>query len=297
MSSTLEQLRAFIAAVETGSFSAASRKLGKAQSSVSELVSALEITWNVTLFNRSGGSTKPTEAALALLLEAEFIVRECHTLNAKADSLSDGAEATVRLGYDKSTIPKSLLNTILNEFAEKFPYVQLELLRAASEDIMHLVRDGRIDIGMIFWLEHSPEGVEFQSAGHVSLIRISGNGHPLSQQALVKRRDLHLHRKIYRTSQSSSQTTEHKDITTNVWYTDSYSTLVDLVKENLGWAFIPKHLVEQDLNDGSIIELLCEDQNINFIDNVDCIWTKTRQLGSAGNWLKQQLSNWPNIEQ
>ena len=48
---SLDQLRAFIAAVDEGSFSAGARKLHRAQSAVSELVSNLEAQIGVMLFS------------------------------------------------------------------------------------------------------------------------------------------------------------------------------------------------------------------------------------------------------
>ena len=50
---TLDQLRTFIAAAEQGSFSAAGRKLRRAQSVVSQTLANLEIQLGVTLFDRS----------------------------------------------------------------------------------------------------------------------------------------------------------------------------------------------------------------------------------------------------
>lgn len=297
MTISLEQLKAFVATAEAGSFSAAARKLGKAQSSISELVNALEIAWNVELFDRSQRTAKLTDAGQALLRDAQLITRDLHNLNAKAESLSEGNEGIVRLAYEEASIPQPLLRDILKDFETRFPFVQLELLRAASDDIMDLVCEGRVDIGVMFFREASPDGVEYQSAGHIGQIRIAGKEHPLSQLECVTRDDLHCHRKVYRTSHILSQVTEHKDITANIWYTDSYKTIVDLVKENLGWSIIPKHLVEQELKEGSIVELPCEDQTIAFVVNVDCVWTRTRLLGRAGNWLREQLSDWPEIEQ
>lgn len=52
MSLSLEQLQAFVATVETGSFSAAARYLGKAQSAISTAVSNLEIDLDNSLFVR-----------------------------------------------------------------------------------------------------------------------------------------------------------------------------------------------------------------------------------------------------
>jgi Bacterial regulatory helix-turn-helix protein, lysR family len=51
---SLDQLRTFITAVDEGSFSAASRRLYRSQSVVSETVSNLEGQIGVQLFDRSG---------------------------------------------------------------------------------------------------------------------------------------------------------------------------------------------------------------------------------------------------
>lgn len=50
----LQQLETLLMVVNTGSFSAAARKLGKAQSAVSTAISDLEIDLDLQLFDRSG---------------------------------------------------------------------------------------------------------------------------------------------------------------------------------------------------------------------------------------------------
>src|ERR1700679_4180123 len=67
---SLDQLRAFIAAVDEGSFSAGARKLHRAQSAVSELVSNLEAQLGVTLFDRSERYPKLTAAGIQLVADA-----------------------------------------------------------------------------------------------------------------------------------------------------------------------------------------------------------------------------------
>src|SRR5260370_41754781 len=62
---SLDQLRTFSAAVDEGSFSAASRKLLRAQSVVSETISKLEEQIGLQLFDRSGRYPKLTAAGSA----------------------------------------------------------------------------------------------------------------------------------------------------------------------------------------------------------------------------------------
>src|ERR1700749_2026447 len=67
---SLDQLRTFIAAADEGSFSAAARKLLRAQSVVSETVSNLEDQIGVPLFDRSARYPKLTPAGVVLLADA-----------------------------------------------------------------------------------------------------------------------------------------------------------------------------------------------------------------------------------
>ena len=64
---TLDQMRVLVAVAETGSFSAASRKLGRVQSAVSQAVRAMETTLGVTLFDRSTKTPTLTEAGAAIV--------------------------------------------------------------------------------------------------------------------------------------------------------------------------------------------------------------------------------------
>jgi DNA-binding transcriptional LysR family regulator len=70
---SLDQLRTFIAAVDEGSFSAAARKLLRAQSVVSETVSNLEDQIGVPLFDRSGRYPRLTPEGVVLLADARNV--------------------------------------------------------------------------------------------------------------------------------------------------------------------------------------------------------------------------------
>lgn len=62
MAVSLDQLQAFVAAAEAGSFSGAARALRKAQSAVSTQVANLEADLGLELFNRAGRNPVLTPA-------------------------------------------------------------------------------------------------------------------------------------------------------------------------------------------------------------------------------------------
>jgi DNA-binding transcriptional LysR family regulator len=71
---SLDQMRAFIASVDEGSFSGGARRLHRAQSVVSELVSNLEAQLGVVLFDRSERYPKLTPAGVLLVADARSVV-------------------------------------------------------------------------------------------------------------------------------------------------------------------------------------------------------------------------------
>ena len=80
MQFSLEQLDAFLASVETGSFSAAARKLGKAQSSVSGLISNMEIDTGFDLFDRTSRSPRLTREGEILLRDIKAVLKSHQAL-------------------------------------------------------------------------------------------------------------------------------------------------------------------------------------------------------------------------
>jgi DNA-binding transcriptional LysR family regulator len=84
---TLDQLRTFIAAVDQGSFSAAGRKLRRAQSVVSQTLANLEGQLGLKLFERGGRYPVLTDAGRSLLQDARSVADDVDAFKARARSM------------------------------------------------------------------------------------------------------------------------------------------------------------------------------------------------------------------
>lgn len=85
---TLDQLQVFLTVAETGSFSAASRALNRAQSVVSYTIANLEAQLEVPLFERSGArQPKLTEAGKAMLEDARRILGDLQVMKCTRTSV------------------------------------------------------------------------------------------------------------------------------------------------------------------------------------------------------------------
>src|SRR5215475_3869942 len=97
---SLDQVRTFIAAVDEGSFSAAARKLGRAQSAVSEMVRGLELQLGIDLFDRSARYPQLTASGKVLLANAREIVANVDAMKSRAKDMVGGLEPELSVVVD-----------------------------------------------------------------------------------------------------------------------------------------------------------------------------------------------------
>src|SRR5258706_4411055 len=97
---TLDQLRTFIAAVDEGSFSAAGRKLRRAQSVVSQTLANLEAQLGGKLFDRSARYPQLTEEGRSLLADARSVADNIDGFKARARAMREGPQPELSVVVD-----------------------------------------------------------------------------------------------------------------------------------------------------------------------------------------------------
>ena len=100
---TLDQLRAFVAVVQEGSFSAAARKLKRVQSAVSTSMANLEAQLDVPIWDRSTKVAKLTEQGKAVLASTQRVLGEVDALKRLTAGMASGLEASVSLCLMRSS--------------------------------------------------------------------------------------------------------------------------------------------------------------------------------------------------
>src|SRR3989344_9164978 len=92
-----DQLGLFLDVLETGSFSAASRRHPLTPSAVARRIDALERSLGSNLFSRSTHAVRAPSAGLAFAERARRILAELHLARAEAVSLSSAPEGLIRI--------------------------------------------------------------------------------------------------------------------------------------------------------------------------------------------------------
>ncbi len=145
---SIDQLLVLLAVAETGSFTAAARRLGRATSAISYAIDTLEQQLGLSLFDR-GTTRKPrlTQQGEAVVSEAKAVAFSVETLRARVRGFLDDLEPEVSLVVD-SMLPVDRLTTLLREFNAHFPTVPVRLLVQTLGGVERAVRSGHARIGV-----------------------------------------------------------------------------------------------------------------------------------------------------
>jgi DNA-binding transcriptional LysR family regulator len=286
---TFDQLRIFLAIVDTGSFAAAGRRLNRAVSVISYGIANLEAQLGLILFDRES-TRKPqlTLAGRALLADARLIAAGFDGLRAKVKGLLDGLEAQVDLAVDVM-LPAERLGQVLHAFAETFPTVQLRLHVEALGAITGLITDGTASIGVSGPLALGVEGLESVAVGSTLMIPVAAPTHPLGQMDAIPPGAAQDH--IQLVLSDRSRLTEGRDfavISRKTWRLADLSAKHALLREGVGWGNMPQPMVEADLASGALVRLNLPDHTGGRY-RLSAIWRRDSPPGPAAAWLRDQF--------
>jgi DNA-binding transcriptional LysR family regulator len=286
---TLEQLRIFLAVVETGSFAGAGRRLGRAVSVISYGVASLEAQLGLMLFDREG-SRKPqlTDAGRAVLAEARSVSLGMDALRATVKGLLDGLEAEVDLAVDVM-LPARRLGAVLRAFAQAYPTVSLRLHAEALGAITSLVLDRKAVIGISGPLAAGVEGVECVAAGSTPMVPVAAPDHPLGRMERIPPGAGRDFVQLVLTDRSPfTQGQDFSVMSPRTWRLADLGAKHALLREGIGWGNMPLPMIEDDLASGALIRLAMPDHpggTYRFAG----VWRRDAPPGPAASWLLDQF--------
>jgi DNA-binding transcriptional LysR family regulator len=286
---TFEQLRTFMAVVDSGSFAAAGRRLNRAVSVISYGIANLEAQLGVILFDRKG-TRKPqlTVAGRAVLAEVRAIAEDFDGLRAKVKGLLDGLEAEVNLAVDVM-LPAERLGAVLRAFNDKFPTVTLRLHVEALGAVTSLVLEQKAILGISGPLAASATGVECVAAGSVLMVPVAAPDHPLARMERISPgagRDY-----IQLVLTDRSPLTEGRDFSVmspRTWRLADLGAKHALLREGIGWGNMPIPMIEAELAAGTLVRLAMPDHP-GGIYRFAGLWRRDLPPGPAASWLLRQF--------
>ena len=145
---TLNQLRAFLAAARTGSFTAAAAELSVAQASVSELIRRLEEELGVSLFGRGARRLVMTPAGSELLPYADQAVAAVDAGTAAVQAMRTLGGGVATFGLLRNA-PFYLLSDLVEQFLAQHPMVRVRMVGLNSVETAAAVAAGELEAGLV----------------------------------------------------------------------------------------------------------------------------------------------------
>jgi len=296
MNWTLEQLRQFVTTADSGSFSAAARRLGKAQSAVSTAIGLLEADLGVELFDRSRRNAQLTDAGEVLLLEARELLRQAEALDSRARSLSAGSEARLVMALDEA-LPYAATSTLLREIATRFPDLELTLLNGTATEVADYVEEERADVAFHFVRGSLSPDFDQHQVGAVPQGVFVAIDHALAQMDTVQRKDLVKYRQLVMHADDVHEAT----YSPRIWRSDSFYSIAEMVADDLGWAILPVNVGMDDAYDKPLRQVHCPTLALPQL-SVRMLWRQGWQLTRTVQWVQSryeellsQTGAWPGV--
>jgi DNA-binding transcriptional LysR family regulator len=292
---SLDQLRTFIAAVDEGSFSAASRKLLRAQSVISETVSNLEGQIGVELFDRTGRYPKLTPAGVVLLADARNIITGVDLLKARAKGMAVGLEPELSVVVDVF-YPIDAITKVSKEFRQQYPGVALRIYVEALGAAIQPVLDGRCSVGIVGSLPVIPDTLSNERLPGISFLMVAAGDHPLAgYKGKIPKEVLGKHTQIVLTDRSDlSSGRELGVMSPTTWRLADLFAKHHFLLNGLGWGGMPLHVVRDDLEKGRLAILSIEDVPPDGLPlAMSAVWQTKSPPGPAGRWFIEKLKGIP----
>src|SRR6266850_808154 len=269
---SLDQLRIFIVAADEGSFSAAGRRLSRAQSVVSQTLANLEGQLGVKLFDRSARFPVLTDQGRALLADARKVAGDVAAFKAQAKSLAGGLEPELSVAVDVM-FPEVTFTRVVTAFQNEFPATLLRF-DVESSAVVDPVLNRRCAVGVVgSWSVVSPK-------------------HPLSTRrgpipTTVLDEYVHL---THIDPADLSRTLVSRPPYARTWRLPHLGAKLAFLRAGLGFGGMPLHLVEADLASGTLVEIATEGVPPGgHMITMSAIYRTDSPPGPAGRWFIEHL--------
>lgn len=289
---TFDQIRVFLAVVDEGSFSAAARKLRRAQSAVSYAVANLEGQLRVPLFDRSSQRPTVTEAGRALVEDARKVASDLDGLRARAHGLARGLETELALVVDVM-FPTDRLVEALGRFQAEFPSVPPRLYVEALGSVAQLVLDRVCDVGILGTMPDVPQSLVAEALAPVELVAVAAAAHPLVRWEGGPIPTVAFREEVQLVLTDRSRVTEGRDFGVwglRTWRLGDLGAKHALLLAGLGWGLMPRHMVDADLAARRLVRLRPAEWDADTrLLPLYVIRRADAALGPAATWMAEHL--------
>lgn len=288
---TLDQLRVLTTIAEVGSFSAAGRKLGRAQSAISQTVATLEGGQGVTLFDRSEFRPVLTDVGRVLVAQANSVLASAARFEAVAAGTREGIEAELAVAVDP-LVPTGAFIDSLHALRAAFPFLPVSFSTEGLGGAERRLRRGDAALALCVLLPSVPEDLAALPLCGIDLLPVVAPNHPLAVLGPpLTLADLEDHVQLVLSDPATADGPSYGILASKVWRFVDLARRLDFLLAGLGWCRMPEHLVAPYLADGRLVALSIESDPARTTGPlmIYAAHMRNKYLGRAGSWLLHDL--------
>jgi DNA-binding transcriptional LysR family regulator len=246
------ELRAFLAVAQAGSFSRAAEHLHVTQPAVSKRIQTLETGLGVRLFDRVGKRVHLTDAGRILEPRAKTLLADLRDTEVRLRNLHERVDGRLRLATSHH-VGLHRLAPVLRAFSQQYPSVELEIEFVDSEDAHDRVAAGEVELAVVTLDPRGDPRIEARPLWHDPLDFVAAVDHPLVSRTHIELAELGAVAAIlpglgtYTGRIVAARFRESGVTLRTAMETNYLETIGMLVGIGLGWSVLPRTMVKPPL--------------------------------------------------
>lgn len=182
-------LRLLIAAHEEGNLARVAEREHIAISAVSRRIADFESRFGVTMLDRHDRGVTASPDGAPLLERIAHVIEQLERIARDMQDIGSGIRGHIRIRAHMTAALSGSLPQRLADFLQKHPQIDIEFDEATSLEIVHAVRVGSCDVGLMTGAEDS-EGVELLPWMEDELVAVLPSDHALAAKQTILLADL-----------------------------------------------------------------------------------------------------------
>jgi LysR family transcriptional regulator, cyn operon transcriptional activator len=179
----LRHINYFLAVAEHHSFTRAATALHVSQPALSQQIKQLEETLGAQLFDRTGRTTRLTDAGEVYFSYARRALQDLEEGKRAIHDVSDLSRGSLRVAVTP-TFTNYLIGPLVEAFHNLYPNVTLTVREMSQERMEELLVDDELDVGIAFEEVRSPD-IDSQPLLVETLALVVGANHPLAKRRKI----------------------------------------------------------------------------------------------------------------
>jgi DNA-binding transcriptional LysR family regulator len=256
---TIEQIKAFLAVVEHGSFRKAAKAIFKTQAAVSASIKSLEDEYTIQLFDRTEYRPKLTVAGQAFIDDARLAMSHFDRLDKVGQQLTKGVESQFNIVVSLAfPLPRLLNETKI--IVDKFPLTQFKVFTEALNGVVERIDTEEADIafGPDLGLNTTHEKFAISSVTFINVAAPNyfncAKDEEISLDEVSRYSQIIIRDSAIKAEKASYYTTSNSES----WSVNDFNIKKELLLAKLGWGRMPEHLISAEMASGELVAVNVE---------------------------------------